>query len=87
MEKFDEWGNSISEFVDTSLRYLGVSSLYVDELRFVVILLVLTLLCFISDFVAKKILLGLVSKLVKTIGMIFSLKRKCSQTWLMLLLL
>ncbi|MFT6717244.1 MAG: miniconductance mechanosensitive channel [Saprospiraceae bacterium] len=65
MAKFDDWGNSISQFIENGLNYIGVNPLYSDELKFVVILLVLTFLCFVSDFIAKKILLGLVGKLVK----------------------
>jgi miniconductance mechanosensitive channel len=65
MVKIDDLGNPILDLVESSLHYLGVSSLYSDHLKFAVILLVLALLCFVSDFITKKMLLGLVSKLVK----------------------
>jgi len=65
MAQLDSLGNPILEFIENSLHYLGVVPLYSEYLKFIVILVVLTFLCFVADFVAKKILLGLVSKLVK----------------------
>ena len=65
MVKIEDWGSSISEFTENGLNYMGVNPLYTDELKFVVILLVLTALCFISDFLAKKVLLSVVNRLVR----------------------
>jgi miniconductance mechanosensitive channel len=65
MVKIDDWGSSISELIENGLNYLGINPTYTDELGFVVILLVLTALCFISDFIAKKLLLSVVNRLVR----------------------
>jgi miniconductance mechanosensitive channel len=58
-------GNSITEFIENILLHVGVSSFFSGKIMFLVIVLALGLICFISDFISRKVLLAFVGKIVK----------------------
>lgn len=60
----NDWGSSISEFIENGLNHIGVNPAYSDNLKFIVILLVLLIVGFLADFIARKILLGIIRRLV-----------------------
>jgi len=65
MGNFDNWGNSTSEFIENVLLHTGVSPFFSGKIMLLILLVLLALLCFISDFISRKVLLAFVGKIVK----------------------
>ncbi len=63
MATFKDWEGTVLEFIENGLTQWGIDPFYSSGLKFVVIVMVLFVICFLSDLVAKKVLLGAIKKL------------------------
>lgn len=62
---FDEMGGTISEFVGDWLTTFGLSGLVLGAAQVIVLIFALVIICVISDWVTKKLIISFVERIIK----------------------